>query len=68
VIDEPAGAVAFVSCAFTAHGSGPVALLAGGDTSLALHMMQLFLIAVFVCAVPATNALGERNRIALRLT
>jgi hypothetical protein len=31
-------------------------------------MTQLFLIAVFVCAVPATNALGERNRIALRLT
>jgi signal transduction histidine kinase/ActR/RegA family two-component response regulator len=61
-------AVAFASCAFTTHGLGPIAFLANGDRSLALYMTQLFVIAVFVCAVPATNAIGERNRIALRLT
>jgi signal transduction histidine kinase/AmiR/NasT family two-component response regulator len=60
--------VAFLSCVFTAHGLGPIALLSTGDELLALYMSQLFLIAVFVCAVPATNALGERNRIAMRLT
>jgi len=60
--------VAIVCCVFTAHGQGPIALLSGGDRFLALYMAQLFLIAVFVCAVPATNALSERNRIEMRLT
>ena len=60
--------VAIASCAFTAHGLGPIALLSGGDGPLALYLTQIFLVAVFVCAVPANNAIGERNRIALRLT
>jgi signal transduction histidine kinase/ActR/RegA family two-component response regulator len=60
--------VAIVSCAFTAHGYGPIAYLSGRDRLMALYMSQLFLVSVFVCAVPATNALGERNRIAMRLT
>ena len=61
-------AVAIVSCALTAHGYGPIALLSGGDPLPSIYLTQLFLIAVFACAVPATTALSERNRIAMRLT
>jgi signal transduction histidine kinase/ActR/RegA family two-component response regulator len=60
--------VAIVCCAFTAHGHGPIAFLAGGDRLAALYMTQLFIFSAFICAAPATNALGERNRIAARLT
>jgi len=60
-------AVAFAATAFTAHGLGPIALLANGNAYLGQYMTQLFVISIFVCAVPATNALGERNRAAQRL-
>jgi signal transduction histidine kinase/AmiR/NasT family two-component response regulator len=59
--------VAFAATAFTAHGLGPIALLANSDAFLGQYMTQLFVISIFVCAVPATNALGERNRTAQRL-
>ena len=58
---------AFIAAAFTAHGLGPIALLANGKLSVAQFMTQLFVITIFVSALPATNALGERNRAAQRL-
>jgi signal transduction histidine kinase/CheY-like chemotaxis protein len=59
--------VAFISIAYTAHGLGPIALAAGGTSILAQFMSQLFVVSIFVSAVPATNALRERNRDAARL-
>ena len=60
-------AVAFVSVSLTAHDHGPIALMAG-DTPYALQFMtQLLIVSVFISAVPANNAIGERNRAAQRL-
>ncbi len=59
--------VASLAAAFTAHGRGPIALLANGDSFVGQFMTQAFVISTFVCALPATNALGERNRAAQRL-
>ena len=58
---------AFVAIACTAHGLGPIALLAGKTPYVAQFMIQLFVVSIFISAVPATNALGERNRDADRL-
>jgi signal transduction histidine kinase/ActR/RegA family two-component response regulator len=59
--------VALPAAGFAAHGVGPIPLLAGPDPLMRQDMVQLFLISVFLCAVPATNALAERNRTAQRL-
>jgi len=58
---------AFVAIACTAHGLGPIALLAGKTPYVAQFMIQLFVVSIFISAVPATSALGERNRDADRL-
>jgi signal transduction histidine kinase/ActR/RegA family two-component response regulator len=58
---------AFVAIACTAHDLGPIALLAGKTPYVAQFMIQLFVVSIFICAVPATSALGERNRDADRL-
>jgi len=60
--------VATVACALTAHNLGPIALLSEGGYLQTIYLMQLFLIAVLACAVPASSALSERNRIAMRLS
>jgi len=59
--------VALISISLTARGVGPIALLAGQTPYRAQFMIQLFVVSVFVSAVPATSALGERNRDAERL-
>ncbi len=59
--------VGFIAAAFTAHGYGPIVLVAGQTPYLVQFMIQIFVVAVFVCAVPATNELGERHRAAERL-
>jgi len=58
---------AFFAAAFTAHGYGPINALAGHSAYLPQYMTQLFIVSIFICAVPANNALGERNRTAQRL-
>ena len=58
---------AFIAIACTAHGLGPIVFLAGQTPYLVQFMTQLFVVSIFVCAVPATSALGERNRDADRL-
>ena len=60
-------AVALISIACTAHGFGPLALVAGQSPYVAQFKTQLFVVSVFVSAVPVTIALGERNRDAERL-
>jgi len=59
--------IVLAAAGFTNHGLGPIALLTEGNPLLRQDMIQLFLISVFVCAAPATNALSERNRTARRL-
>ncbi len=59
--------ISFIAVALSAHGYGPIASLAGQTPFLAQYMTQTFVIAIFICAVPATNALGERLRTAQRL-
>ena len=58
---------AFIAIACTAHGLGPIVFLAGQTPYLVQFMTQLFVVSIFICAVPATSALGERNRDADRL-
>jgi len=58
---------ALLSSAFTAHGAGPLALLSNGDILLGQGIMQPFLLSIFLTAVPANNALGEKFRAAQRL-
>ena len=59
--------ISFAAVVLSAHGYGPVSVLADGAPYLAQYMIQIFVVAVFICAVPATNALGERIRTAERL-
>ena len=59
--------IAVPAAGFTVHGYGPIALLSSGGPLMRQGLAQLFLISVFICAVPATNALSERNRTAQRL-
>jgi signal transduction histidine kinase/ActR/RegA family two-component response regulator len=59
--------VASVAAYFTAHGMGPIALLEMGNAFRGQFMIQVFIISIFACALPATNALGELNRATQRL-
>ena len=56
-----------ISAALTAHGYGPLALLSSSSFLLGQGMVQPFLVSIFLCAVPANNALGEKSRAARRL-
>jgi signal transduction histidine kinase/DNA-binding NarL/FixJ family response regulator len=60
-------AVALTASVPTVRGYGPIALIAEGSQLYQQYMMQLFLISVFVCSLPATNALVERYRTSQRL-
>jgi len=60
-------AVAFCAIACTAHGLGPIAMLAGQAPYLAQFMSQLFVISIVVSAIPMTSALSDSNRDAERL-
>jgi len=60
-------AIALATAALTAHGYGPFVSLAHGSDVNALYMLQVFVVSIFVCAVPATMALAERNRTAQTL-
>ena len=58
---------ALIASGLTAHGHGPFVSLSRGDTTRAQDLLQVFLVAIFLTAVPATNALGEKARSARRL-
>jgi signal transduction histidine kinase/CheY-like chemotaxis protein len=60
-------AVALTATAMTVHGYGVFAYLSRTAGLSAESMVQAFIISVFVCAVPATAALAERNRTSQRL-
>ena len=60
-------AAAIPAIALTVRGYGPIALLSTTHPFVDQDKLQLFLISIFCCALPATNALGERNRAAQRL-
>ena len=56
-----------ISAALTAHGYGPLALLSSRSFLLGQGMVQPFLISIFLCAVPANSALGEKSRAVRRV-
>jgi signal transduction histidine kinase/CheY-like chemotaxis protein len=56
--------IAVQAAGFSVHGIGPIAAIASPDPLSVEHMVQLFLLSIFGCAVPATYVLGERNRTA----
>ena len=56
-----------ISSGLTAHGYGPLAGRSVNDLLLGQGMLQPFLVSIFLCAVPANNALGEKGRNAQRL-
>ncbi len=56
-----------ISSALTVHGYGPLALLSSQGFLLNQGMIQPFLISIFLCAVPANNALGEKSRVVRRI-
>jgi len=58
---------AMISTALNAHGYGPLAYLSSGKILLGQDFVQLFLISIFLAAVPANNALGEKSRASRRL-
>jgi signal transduction histidine kinase/CheY-like chemotaxis protein len=55
-------AIALTASMMTAHGYGPFVFFARGSETTEQYMVQIFIVSVFVCAVPATMALAERNR------
>ncbi len=56
-----------ISVALTVRGYGPLALLSSHIFLLGQSMVQPFLISIFLCAVPANNALGEKSRAVRRM-
>jgi len=56
-----------VASALTLHGHGPLVSIMPGDGRMRQNMLQQFMLSLFVCAVPANNALGEMGRSAQRL-
>ena len=56
-----------IASAMTAHGYGPLVLLSPHGSRMREDMMQPYLVSLFLAAVPANNALGEKNRNARRL-
>jgi signal transduction histidine kinase/ActR/RegA family two-component response regulator len=59
--------VSVVASGLTVHGYGPLVSLAPTDARMKQNVVQQFLLSLFVCAVPANNALGEMGRVAQRL-
>jgi diguanylate cyclase (GGDEF)-like protein len=58
---------ALISSGLTAHGFGPFAALSSSSILPGQGMIQSFLITIFLAAVPANNALGEKSRASRRL-
>ncbi len=56
-----------IASAMTAHGYGPLVMLQHGGWLLTQDTMQPYLVSLFLAAVPANNALGEKNRAVHRL-
>jgi signal transduction histidine kinase/CheY-like chemotaxis protein len=56
-----------LAMALTANGHGPIAFMAPADPYRQEFMLQLFIASAFAAAVPATAAIGARNRSAQRL-
>jgi len=59
--------VVIPAIALTVRGLGPIAMMSPLRPFVDQDILQLFLVTVFISALPATNALGERNRAAQRL-
>ena len=59
--------VSIVASAMTLHGLGPLFSLAADGGRLRQRILQKFLLSLFICAVPANNALGDMGRAAQRL-
>jgi diguanylate cyclase (GGDEF)-like protein len=58
---------ALIASGLTAHGYGPFTSLSMGRVVRAQDLLQMFLVAIFLTAAPANNALGEQARAARRL-
>jgi diguanylate cyclase (GGDEF)-like protein len=58
---------AIAASAMTAHGYGPLVLLSIHGAALREDLVQPFLISLFLVAIPANNALGEKVRAARRM-
>ena len=56
-----------ISATLTVHGYGPLVLISSHSFLLGQGMVQIFLISIFLCAVPANNALGEKSRAVRRI-
>ncbi len=61
-------AMSVVASAFTAHGLGPFVTIGGSGLVAGQEALQPFLVSLLLAALPSNNALGERNRDAVRLT
>lgn len=60
--------VAMVATPLTVRfGLGPIPMLAEASRLGEIEMLQMFLVSVFLSALPATSALAERSRAAARL-
>ncbi len=59
--------VSMIATALTGHGHGPFFGMAPNNLDLKQGLLQEFLLSLFICAVPANNALGEMGRSAQRL-
>jgi signal transduction histidine kinase/ActR/RegA family two-component response regulator len=55
-------AIALTAAMLTAHGYGPFVVFARGAEASEQYLVQIFIVSVFICAVPSTMALAERNR------
>ena len=60
--------VALIAAMMTDAQLGAIELMAHGDSLQAQTMIKVFFVSIFLCTVPATSALAERNRTAQRLT
>jgi signal transduction histidine kinase/CheY-like chemotaxis protein len=59
--------VSMIASAYTAHGAGPFATIAGANVVARQLVLQPFLVALLLCSLPANSALGDRARTARRL-
>ncbi len=59
--------VSIIASSLTAHGYGPIVRLSPSGRFLRADMLQPYLVSLFLVAVPANNALGEKARTAQRL-
>jgi signal transduction histidine kinase/CheY-like chemotaxis protein len=59
--------LSMIATAYTAHGAGPFALIAGARPVARQLVLQPFLVALLLCSLPANSALGDRARTTRRL-